>query len=143
MILAAMVSRHPNPETRRTVVRDARYGRGTRPQWAVLLAFFALLMPALLPFGAQPVRAAGSFVAPHVHFRPADATQPHDHSGGTQAVPDAAQLLSPAVFAFLVAVALLAMVFAPSRHRVDLVAPRLAPIRRFSRARPRAPPAQG
>ena len=143
MILAAMPLRHRNSETCRTVARNARYGRGARPQLAVLLAFFALLMPALLPFGVQPVAAVGSYVSPHAHSHAADATQPHDHGGGGEAVPDAAQLLSPAIFAFLLAVAMLATSFSASRHGLAPGATCLAPTRRFSRARPRAPPAQG
>ncbi len=128
MILEAMPRRHPNNDTRRTL--------------AILVALFALLMPALLPFGSRPVVAMGSYVVPHAHHHAADAAQPHDHGGGTESLPDAAQLLSPAVFALLVAIVLLAT-FATARHGVVLDAPHLAPARRFSCARPRAPPAQG
>lgn len=128
MILAAMPRRHLNNETRTL---------------AVLVVFLALLMPALLPFGVQPVTALGTYAVPHAHSHATDAAQPHDHGGGSEAAPEAAPLLSPAVVAFLVAVALLAMSFAASRHGLVLGAPRLAPSRRFSRARPRAPPAQG
>jgi hypothetical protein len=111
----------------------------TRRSLAVIVAFFALLMPALLPFGSRPVAAIGSYIAPHAHHDTAAAT-PHDHSGDREALPDAAQLLAPAVPALLVAV----IAFLSARPVVPTAAPATvaAPSRpRFFSGRPRAPPA--
>jgi hypothetical protein len=123
-----MTTRRPDVATRRTL--------------AVLVAFLALLMPALLPFGSRPLPALGAYAAPHAHYDVTDATQPHEHGGGTESVPDAAQLLLPATLAILVVAAWLATTFAVP-PRPARVAARVAVPRPFSRARPRAPPSEG
>ncbi|MSP20330.1 MAG: hypothetical protein EXQ93_02125 [Alphaproteobacteria bacterium] len=112
----------------------------TRAALAVLLAFFALLMPALLPYGPSPVVRAGPFVAPHAHIGAIDPSKSHDHSGKQAAIPDAAQMLAPLVPAVLADAGTL-----PILPRALEVSPRapspVATPPRYASARPRAPPA--
>ncbi|MBM3508208.1 MAG: hypothetical protein FJX64_11025 [Alphaproteobacteria bacterium] len=47
-----------------------------RRQAYVLVALLALLMPALLPYGSQPVAALGSYIAPPQPHRRGDRRCP-------------------------------------------------------------------
>ncbi len=58
-------------------------GRESRRVLIALLAYLALLMPALLPYGAQPADTLRVGLAPHVHAVGVDPHAPHDHGGGT------------------------------------------------------------
>lgn len=114
-------------------------GSETRAALAVLLAFCALLLPALLPYGPAPVAQAGHYVAPHPHIG-IGANTPHQHTGGTPQLPDAAKVLAPAILAILPDFALPRAPHA----RLDTVAPAIVAValpQPFSPAQPRAPPA--
>ena len=112
----------------------------TRATLAALLAFCALLLPALLPYGPTPVFQAGHFVAPHPHVGISAAT-PHEHGGAVPQLPDAAKVLAPAIL-----IAVLPQISLPPapREQSDTVAPpsvAVATPEQFDPAQPRAPPA--
>lgn len=113
-----------------------------RRQAYVLVALLALLMPALLPYGSQPVAALGSYIAPHSHTDAATAAAHHHHSGDGEAMPEPAKLLAPPALAVLLITALLLRAGtgapAPVARFRAVVRPRP-----FSPARPRAPPVRG
>jgi hypothetical protein len=122
-----------------SLIRSIRPTAETRSALAALLAFCALLLPALLPYGPTPIGQAGQFLAPHPHVGIHAAT-PHDHTGGSPQLPDAAKVIAPAILAILPGFVLPR---APAA-RVDTVAPALVAValpQAFSLAHPRAPPA--
>lgn len=57
-----------------------------------LLAYLALLMPALLPYGAHPGSAVPLGIAAHAHVLGVDPHAPHPHGGG---IPDSVPADSP------------------------------------------------
>ena len=114
----------------------------SRRTLAALLTYLALLMPALLPYGAHPAASILPGVAPHAHADGTDPGFPHDHGGSTDGTGAAAPLL----LAWSTVDQLLAAPLPPvSQPRAG--APQTPayddvpqPERPYSRAQPRGPP---
>lgn len=117
--------------------------RESRRPLIALLAYLALLMPALLPYGAFPANAVLGGVAPHVHADGVDANLPHEHGGGSQErIPaDTPFVLShPVLAALLAEPPRLPLPRATKPPFVAAAAP--APSGNYEPGQPRGPPPQ-